>query len=230
MAELAPSILSADFWRLGTEVQAVERAGAHLLHVDVMDGHYVPNLTIGPFVVQALRRNTHLRLDVHLMIEEADRYIPAFADAGADHLTVHVEACTHLHRTLALIHEPGARLGRRIGAGVAVNPVTPLSIIEEALPFTDLVLLMSVNPGFGGQRFIPQTADKLRRLRRMLRERDLPVLIEMDGGLDPENVASLVSDGLDIVVAGSAVFDGKDPAARCAEMLAAMAPGAQSAG
>jgi ribulose-phosphate 3-epimerase len=222
MAELAPSILSADFWRLGEEVQAVERGGAHWLHVDVMDGHYVPNLTIGPLVVRALRRHTRLPLDVHLMIEEADRYIPAFADAGADQITVHVEACPHLHRTLSLIREQGKRLGRSLLAGVALNPLTSLRAIEEALPFVDLVLLMSVNPGFGGQTFIPEVVPKLQRLRGEIRERGLRARIEMDGGLDRENVGQLVAAGLDLVVAGSAVFDGKDPAARCAELLAAM--------
>jgi ribulose-phosphate 3-epimerase len=223
MAQLAPSILSADFWRLGEEVSAVERAGAHWLHVDVMDGHYVPNLTIGPVVVQALRRHSRLPIDVHLMIEEADRYVPAFAQAGADNITVHVEASAHLHRTLALIREQGERLGRRITAGVALNPLTPLVSVEDALPFVDLVLLMSVNPGFGGQKFIPEIRPKLHRLRREIQGSGLRARIEMDGGIDRNNVAGLVEEGVDLVVAGSAVFDGKDPEARCSEMLAAMA-------
>ena len=222
MAELAPSILSADFWRLGAEVEAVERAGAHWLHVDVMDGHYVPNLTLGPMIVQALRRHSRLPLDVHLMIEQADRFIPAFAEAGADHITVHVEACTHLHRTLALIREQGARLGRRITAGVALNPLTPLATLEDALPLVDLVLLMSVNPGFGGQRFIPEVVPKLHRLRQRVLDLGLRTRIEMDGGLDHHNVGGLVAAGVDLVVAGSAIFDGKDPGGRCEEMLAAM--------
>jgi ribulose-phosphate 3-epimerase len=190
-----------------------------------MDGHFVPNLTIGPFIVRAMRQHTRLPLDVHLMLEEADLYIPAFAEAGADQITVHVEACPHLHRTLTLIREEGARLGRPLAAGVAVNPATPLRAIEDALPFVDLVLLMSVNPGFGGQKFIPEVVPKLRRLRQEISERGLDVRIEMDGGLGPGNAAALVEEGLDLVVAGSAVFDGKDPAARCAEMLAALARG-----
>ena len=222
MAELAPSILSADFWRLGEEVAAVERGGAQWLHVDVMDGHFVPNITIGPLVVRALRTHTRMPLDVHLMISDADRYIPGFAEAGADNLTVHVEACPHLHRTLSLIGEQGRRLGRSITAGVALNPATPVSAIEEALPFVDLVLVMSVNPGFGGQKFIPEVVGKLERLKKAIDQMGRPVRIEMDGGLDTANVGSVVRAGVDLVVAGSAVFDGKDPASRCADMLAAM--------
>jgi ribulose-phosphate 3-epimerase len=222
MAELAPSILSADFWRLGEDVRAVESAGAHWLHVDVMDGHFVPNITIGPLVVSALRRNTRLPLDVHLMIEEADSYIPHFAEAGADHITVHVEACRHLHRTLQLVRQQGERLGRRIGAGISLNPTTALASADEALAYADLVLLMSVNPGFGGQEFIAGSLDRARRVRRRIDELGLDVRIEMDGGIGLQNVAQVLDAGVDMVVAGSAVFDGKDPAARCTELLGAM--------
>ncbi|HEY3998914.1 MAG TPA: ribulose-phosphate 3-epimerase [Candidatus Xenobia bacterium] len=218
MPILAPSILSADFAELGQEVARAERGGAQYLHVDVMDGHFVPNLTFGPALLAALRPHTKLFLDVHLMVESPDGIIPAFAEAGADSITVHVEACTHLHRTIQVIRHqrPG------IGAAVALNPATPLGTLEEILPFVDMVLLMSVNPGFGGQSFIAETEDKLRRLRRIIDLRGLPVKIEMDGGIGPSNVGKLVSDGLDIAVAGSAVFVKHQAEVKAREMLGHM--------
>ncbi len=202
MTKLAPSILSADFSRLGEQVREAEQAGADWIHVDVMDGHFVPNLTIGPLVVRALRRVTSLFLDVHLMIEAPERLIPAFADAGADGITVHVETCPHLHRVIQQIRELGKK------AGVALNPATPVSSLEEILPFVDLVLVMSVNPGFGGQSYIPTSTAKIARVRAMLDERDLGhVELEVDGGVKPENVAEVVAAGATVIVAGSAVFN-----------------------
>lgn len=218
MPILAPSILSADFAELGEEVARAERGGARYVHVDVMDGHFVPNLTLGPAVLASLRKRTKLFLDVHLMVEEPDALIPAFAEAGADSLTVHVEAVHHLHRTIQLIkhQRPGMQ------AAVALNPATPLGTLEEILPFVDMVLLMSVNPGFGGQKFIAEVEDKLRRLRKIIDGRGLPVKIEMDGGIGVENVGRLVSDGLDVVVAGSAVFVNHEAEARARDMLVQM--------
>jgi ribulose-phosphate 3-epimerase len=201
--KLAPSILSADFARLGDEVAALEAAGADWVHVDVMDGHFVPNLTIGPPVVAALRRVTTLPLDVHLMIEAPDRYLDAFADAGATTLTVHQEACVHLHRTVTRIRELGMR------PGVALNPMTPLTMLEEVLPYLDLVLIMTVNPGFGGQRYIPTSAARVARLRRELEQRHLwGVEIEVDGGISVETAAEVVEAGAHVLVAGAAVFQG----------------------
>jgi len=200
MFEIAPSILSADFTRLGEEIEAVERGGARVLHVDVMDGHFVPNITIGLPVVKAIRKVTDLVIDTHLMIEEPSRYAVKFAEAGANMVSVHVEADVHLQRTLTAIREAGAQ------AGIAINPATPLSALEEALPFADFVLLMSVNPGFGGQKFIHTSIDKLRRLRRMIDERGLSTRIEIDGGIDAENIQKIVESGAEIIVAGSAVF------------------------
>ena len=198
--QIAPSILSADFSRLGEEIKAVEKAGADLIHVDVMDGHYVPNITIGPGVVASLRKTTSLPFDVHLMIEEPDRYIDAFAEAGSDIVTVHAEAVIHLHRTVHYIK------GRGIKAGVSLNPSTPLSCIEEILPDIDLLLIMTVNPGFGGQTFIPGTLPKIRKAREQVRRLGLGTAIEVDGGVTPDNIGSLAEAGADIFVAGAAVF------------------------
>jgi ribulose-phosphate 3-epimerase len=204
---IAPSILSADFARLGEQVAAAERGGADWLHVDVMDGHFVPNITIGPLVVAALRPVTRLPLDVHLMIEAPDRYLSDFAQAGADWLTVHAEACPHLHRSLQAIK------ALKVKAGVVLNPATPLSVLEHVLEECDLVLLMSVNPGFGGQKFIPQVLEKIARLRAMINARGLSTLIEVDGGVGVGNVRQIAQAGADVLVAGSAVFGDTDVAA-----------------
>ncbi len=200
MFEIAPSILSADFTKLADEIAAVEEGGAKVLHVDVMDGHFVPNITIGLPVVKSLRKATKLKIDTHLMIEEPSRYAVQFVEAGADMVSVHVEADVHLQRTLVAIREAGAL------AGIAINPGTPLSALEEALPYADFVLLMSVNPGFGGQSFIPTSVDKLRRLKKMISERGLDTKIEIDGGIDAKNIAEIVESGANIIVAGSAVY------------------------
>ncbi len=206
MVEIAPSILSADFTRLGEEIAAIERGGASIVHVDVMDGHFVPNITIGLPVVRALKQATQLPLDAHLMITEPGIYAEQFVEAGASMVSVHVEIDPHLHRTLTGIRKKGAL------AGVAINPATPLVALEEALPFADYVLLMSVNPGFGGQKFIQTSLDKVRRLRRMIDERGLKTRIEIDGGIDRNNIADVVAAGAEIIVAGSAVFNESDPA------------------
>ena len=200
MFEIAPSILSADFTRLADEIAAVEAGGASVLHVDVMDGHFVPNITIGLPVVKSLRKATKMTIDTHLMIDEPNTYAVKFVEAGADMVSVHVEADVHLQRTLVAIREAGAK------AGIAINPATPLSALEEALPYADFVLLMSVNPGFGGQSFIPTSMDKLRRLKRMITDRGLDVRIEIDGGIDAGNIAEVVASGAEIIVAGSAVY------------------------
>lgn len=203
--KIAPSILSADFAKLGDEIKEVERGGADWIHVDVMDGHFVPNITIGPLIVDAIRPHTTLPLDVHLMIEKPEQYVPVFAKAGADWITVHAEACTHLHRVIHLIKEQGVK------AGVALNPATPLSAIEEVLEDLDMVLIMTVNPGFGGQSFIENTLSKITRLRNMLDARGLQhVHIEVDGGVNEETVARVVQAGADVLVAGSAVFGQQD--------------------
>lgn len=204
---IAPSILSADFSRLGDEVRAVEAAGADWIHVDVMDGHFVPNITIGPLVVEALRPHTRLPLDVHLMIEDADKYIGDFAGAGADIITVHAEACRHLHRTVMAIRERGKK------AGVSLNPATGLDTLESILPEVDMVLLMSVNPGFGGQSFIPGALDKAARLKEMIDGKGLDMDIEMDGGIKPDNAAGVRAAGVNALVAGSAIFKSADYAA-----------------
>jgi ribulose-phosphate 3-epimerase len=206
MVEIAPSILSADFARLGEEIAAIERGGAGLVHVDVMDGHFVPNITVGLPVVKAVAHATKLPVDAHLMISEPGRYAEQFVEAGARMVSVHVEIEPHLHRTLSGIRGKGAM------AGIAINPATPLAALEEALPFADYVLLMSVNPGFGGQEFIPTSLDKLRRLRQMINERGLPVRIEIDGGINRENIGQVVSAGAELIVSGSAVFGKSDPA------------------
>jgi ribulose-phosphate 3-epimerase len=203
--EIAPSILSADFARLGEEIAAVEQGGAGILHVDVMDGHFVPNITIGLPVVKSLAAATRLPIDAHLMISEPGRYAEQFVAAGAKMVSVHVEADAHLHRTLMAIKGAGAQ------AGVAINPATALTEIEEAVGFADYILVMSVNPGFGGQRFIKPALDKVRRLRRMIDERGLKTRIEIDGGIDLDNVAEVVAAGAEILVAGSAIFGAADP-------------------
>ena len=205
MIKIAPSILSADFAALGEEIARVEAAGADQLHVDVMDGHFVPNLTIGPLVVEAIRKHTRLPLDVHLMIEAPERYLPAFRSAGADLLTVHAEACPHLHRTLHQIKELGAK------AGVALNPSTPPGALESVLDSLDLVLVMSVNPGFGGQAFIPATYVKVRQTRTLLGNR--PVDVSVDGGVKLEHARPLVAHGATVLVAGSLIFGSPDPGA-----------------
>jgi len=201
---LAPSILAADFARLGEEIAAAERGGAGAIHVDVMDGHFVPNITIGPELVKSVRRATTLPLDCHLMIENADDYIDAFSNAGADWISLHVEALPHLERSVAHVKE----LGRKVG--VAINPATPLSSLEEILPSLDYVLIMSVNPGFAGQSFIPQSLDKVARLRKQIAERGLEVQIEVDGGIGTKNVADVTRAGAELIVAGSAVFGDGD--------------------
>jgi ribulose-phosphate 3-epimerase len=211
--ELAPSILSADFARLAEEVRAVEEGGATLLHVDVMDGHFVPNITLGPPVVASLRKATALPLDCHLMIENPDQYIPAFIDSGADWISVHQEACRHLNRTLELIRSHGAQ------AGVVINPATPVVAISEVLDIVDYVLVMSVNPGFGGQKFIASTLHKARTLTEVRNQRRLQFRIEMDGGIAPETVVPAVQAGVEVLVAGNAVFAHGDPAQNARELL-----------
>ncbi len=202
--KIAPSILSADFSKLGDEVKAIDQAGADWIHVDVMDGRFVPNLTIGPLVVDALRSVTQKPLDVHLMIVEPDLLIPAFVKAGADFVTVHVEACPHLHRTIQLIKSLGAK------AGVSLNPATPVSAIEPILDEIDLLLIMSVNPGFGGQQFIKSAYDKIRAAKAMIEKRQLATLIEVDGGVKVANMKALSQAGVDVFVAGTSVFKNKD--------------------
>ncbi len=212
MTEILPSILSADFAHLGEQVAALEQAGCRMLHVDVMDGHFVPNLTVGPPVVASLRKATRLKLDVHLMITDPDRYAPLFIEAGADQVLVHQETCPHLDRTIRMIQGLGAR------AGVVLNPATPVATLDEVLEIVDYVLIMSVNPGFGGQKFIPYTLNKVRGLAQKRREKGLGFPIEIDGGVTPDNISEIVKAGVDWVVAGSAIFGGGNPAAAFAEM------------
>jgi ribulose-phosphate 3-epimerase len=204
MVKIAPSILSADFSRLGDEIKAVEDAGADWIHVDVMDGHFVPNITIGPPVIESIRKVTKLPLDVHLMIEHADCYVKSFAEAGADLLTVHVEACPHLNRTLQAIRELDVR------AGVVLNPATPLSSLEEVLHEIDMVLLMSVNPGFSGQSFIPSMLDKISNLRDIMSHYENEIEMQVDGGVRVDNAGKIKEAGASVLVAGSAIFNSKD--------------------
>lgn len=213
MIELAPSILSADFAHLAAAVQAVTEGGATVLHIDVMDGHFVPNITIGPPVVASLRKVTSLPLDVHLMIENPDQFIPAFVDAGADWISVHQEACVHLHRTLELIQS------HNVNAGVVINPATPVGTLEEVLDMVHHVLVMSVNPGFGGQKFIPSVLDKVRKLVTMRTARRAGFRIEIDGGIATDTIADAVRAGVEILVAGNAVFGHGDPRENTQKLL-----------
>jgi len=212
MKYIAPSILSADFATLGAEVQAVQNAGADWIHVDVMDGQFVPNITMGPLVVEAVRRSTDLTIDVHLMIESPERYVADFADAGADYIAVHQEACTHLHRTIQQIRETGAK------PGVALNPATPVESLQWILDDLDFVLVMSVNPGFGGQKFIPSALDKVKQLKTIIRERGLSTLIQIDGGVNPGTIGNISRAGVDVFVAGSAIFGSEDYARTISEL------------
>lgn len=205
MVKIAPSILAANFAHLLDDVRRVEEAGADYLHIDVMDGHFVPNITVGPLVVAALRPHSRLFFDVHLMIEEPDHYLEPFVEAGADLITVHVEACRHLHRTLTRIREKG------IKAGVALNPATPPETLHYLLGLFDLVLVMTVNPGFGGQTFIPQVVPKIRRLKQMLEEAGVQAEIQVDGGIGPANAPAVVQAGATVLVAGTAIFGAADP-------------------
>ncbi|HRH41575.1 MAG TPA: ribulose-phosphate 3-epimerase [Pyrinomonadaceae bacterium] len=212
MIEIAPSILSADFTKLGEEVRAVEAGGAGVLHVDVMDGKFVPNITIGLPVVKSLAKIAKIPIDCHLMIEEPSRYAVEFVKAGASMVSVHVEADVHLQRTLTAIREAGGK------AGIAINPATSLNLLDEALPFADFILIMSVNPGFGGQKFIHTALEKVRKLRMMISERGLSTRIEIDGGIDVDNIAKIVEAGAEIIVAGSAIY-GKSDASKAVKEL-----------
>lgn len=212
--KIAPSLLSADFSRLGEDIKMVESGGAEIIHYDVMDGHFVPNITIGPLVLKDIRKCTEKPIDVHLMIENPDNYIPDFAKAGADMISVQIEACTHLHRTIQLIKDQGCQ------AGVVLNPHTPLSAIEEILPDVDFVLIMSVNPGFGGQKLIPSCLEKIRNLKSILKERKLEhIKIEIDGGVKLDNLKEVIDAGADWVVSGSGIFNSDDPAQTIRQML-----------
>lgn len=213
MFEIAPSLLSADFTRLAEDIASVKEGGAKILHVDVMDGHFVPNITIGLPVVKSLRKATDMTIDCHLMIEKPSNYAVQFVEAGADMVSVHVEADVHLHRTLTAIQEAGAK------SGIAINPGTSLSALEEALPFADFVLLMSVNPGFGGQKFIHESVEKLRKLREMIRVRNLDTRIEIDGGIDENNIAEVTEAGAEMIVSGSAIFGKENPTEAVREMI-----------
>ena len=210
---IAPSILSADFAALGEEIRKVEDGGAHLIHVDVMDGHFVPNITIGPPVVKSIRKTTKLPLDVHLMISDPDKYIPAFAEAGANILTVHAEATVHLDRTLNFIRS------QNVGVGVSICPTTPVQAVEYALGLADMLLIMTVNPGFGGQKFIPYTVEKIKQARQVIENRNYRCVIEVDGGIDDETVPDVIKAGAEVLVAGSAIFHAPDPARKVKELL-----------
>jgi ribulose-phosphate 3-epimerase len=213
MIKLAPSILSADFSQLKDAVQILDKGGAHLVHIDVMDGHFVPNITLGPPVIKSLRKHTKLPFDVHLMISNPDQYLESFHEAGADILTVHAEACTHLHRTVQQIKKLGMK------AGVALNPATDLSVLKYILPDIDMVLIMTVNPGFGGQTFIPKCLDKIRELSKYIQENQLPVEIEIDGGANLDNAEEIIKAGTNILVAGSAVYDTPNPVETIQEFI-----------
>ncbi|RHW39692.1 ribulose-phosphate 3-epimerase [Lysinibacillus yapensis] len=215
MIKIAPSILSADFAKLGQEVKEVEAAGAELIHIDVMDGHFVPNITMGPIVVEALRPVTNLPLDVHLMIENPDAYIEQFAKAGADYISVHVEACRHLHRTIQLIRSLGVK------AGVVLNPHTPIEMIQHILDDVDFVLFMTVNPGFGGQKFISSVVPKIEALSKIIRERGLTIEIEVDGGITAETIGACAKAGATMFVAGSAIYNQEDRKKALQEIKAA---------
>lgn len=212
MVEIAPSILAANFSCLGREIETVRRAGVSTIHIDVMDGHFVPNITIGPPVVRSLREATDATLDCHLMIEKPDRYVPEFAAAGAGMISIHQEACRHLDRGLRLIQE------HQVLAGVAINPATPVHALDEVLDIADFVLVMSVNPGFGGQKFLRSSLAKIRQLDSLRRQRGLSYRIEVDGGVTTENVAEIAAAGCDIVVAGASIFGAPDPAAAVEKM------------
>lgn len=214
---IAPSILSANFASLGDDIRKVEDAGAQLLHIDVMDGHFVPNITIGPVVLKSIRKITGLPLDVHLMISDPDKYIPAFVDAGADMITVHTEATVHLDRTLNFIRS------HKVGVGVSINPATPVSTIQHVFGLIDMLLVMSVNPGFGGQAFIPYSLDKIREARKIIDEKKYACVIEVDGGIDIPQIPSVVNAGASVMVVGSAIFGKPDPGAKVKEMLATIA-------
>lgn len=213
MIQLAPSILSSDFSQLKEAVQLVENGGAHLVHIDVMDGHFVPNLTFGPPVVKSIRKHTKLPFDVHLMMNNPEQYIKDFYEAGADIITVHAEVCIHLHRTVQLIKEYGMK------AGIALNPATDFNVLKYILPETDRVLIMSVNPGFGGQRFIPECFNKIKQLSHYIKEQGLQIKIEVDGGVSLSNAEELIKAGTDILVAGSAVYNTPDPIASIKNFL-----------
>lgn len=216
MIKLAPSILSADFGRLAESVREVEEAGCEYLHIDVMDGHFVPNLTFGPVVIKSIRKKSEMVFDCHLMIENADLYLDEFAKAGADIITVHQEACTHLHRTVHRIKELGCK------AGVSLNPATDLSTLEYILPDIDMVLIMSVNPGFGGQSFIPQSIEKIKRLKENIEEKGYKIDIQVDGGVTAQNIAEIVDAGANILVAGSSIFGKEDVGIAVRELRSAV--------
>jgi ribulose-phosphate 3-epimerase len=210
--KISPSILSADFSKLGEEIQKVEEAGAHWLHIDVMDGHFVPNITIGPLILESIKGKTNLIKDVHLMIENPDRYIGDFIKAGADIITVHQEACVHLHRTIQLIKSYG------IKAGVAINPATPIAVVEDIITDLDMVLIMSVNPGFGGQKFIKGSLDKIRKVKELSKNKGIEIDIQVDGGINLNNINEVASAGANVIVAGSAIFNSSDIQYTIAEM------------
>lgn len=211
--KLAPSVLSADFARLGEQVAEATKAGADYIHIDVMDGHFVPNITIGAPVVASLRSWTHLPLDVHLMIEQPERYVSSFATSGANIITVHAEACVHLHRAIQMVKESGAK------AGVALNPASSLNLIEEIIPYVDLVLIMTVNPGFGGQTFIPEMLQKIRRLRKILDDRGLNAELEVDGGVTTENASKIVKAGAKVLAVGASVYSAGEGISQALEKI-----------